>query len=167
MISIQVSNKDSRPRNIAIGLLIVFVLTYWHFTGSLPLLAEAVLPQPENGKLSSAWSFGVELLGDALYFVGVAATGFASGIWSLLLGLINLVVGKVNATPTVDAESVTRELLDKRTKQVFAAIEKPLNDLSEQVKLLQAQIEIMAHPSLVKPARKRSTTMPVKRKVQS
>jgi len=159
-------NSDNRPRNIAIGCLVVSILTYWQFTGSLPLLAESMVPIPSDGKVSSAWSFGVELLGDALYFVGIAATGFASGIWSLVLGLINLVVGKVNAKPS-KSEAVTRELLDHRTEQVFSAIEKPLNDLSATIDQLGEQIAFLSHPSeIAKPAVKRrsATAKPAQRK---
>jgi hypothetical protein len=168
-----VVNNDNRARNIAIGFLVVSVLTYWHFTGSLPLLATSIVPQPEDAKLQSTWSFGVELLGDLFYFVGVAATGFASGIWTMIIGLIRLLVAKSNSqpaaqvTPMVTEQTVTRELLDKRTKQVFSAIEKPLNELSEQLKTVQEQLAIMSKPTdieLAKPATARRT---VRRKAQA
>lgn len=168
-----VVNNDHRARNIAIGFVVVAVLTYWHFTGSLPLLATSMVPQPADEKLRSTWSFGVELLGDLFYFVGVAATGFASGIWTLVLGLIRLLVAKstgqpsTQATPTVTDQTVTRDLLDQRTKQVFKAIEKPLNDLSEQLKTMQEQLEILSKPKDVELAKPSTARRTVRRKAQA
>lgn len=140
---ISVVVNDNRARNIAIGFVVVAVLTYWHFTGSLPLLATSMVPQPVDDRLRSTWSFGVELLGDLFYFVGVATTGFVSGIWSLLIGLIRLLVNKSSdkVAAVSQEQTVTRDLLDQRTKQVFAAIEAPLNDLSLKLARIEDRLE--------------------------
>lgn len=168
-ITVQVN--DNRPRNIAIGFVVVAVLTYWHFTGSLPLLATSMVPQPEDAKLQSTWSFGVELLGDLFYFVGVAATSFASGIWTMVLGLIRLLVSKSTSHQQANAvtppdQTVTRDLLDQRTRQVFKTIEKPLNELSEQLKTVQEQLEILSKPKDVELAKPSPARRTVRRKAQ-
>ena len=142
-ITVRVDDSH-RPRNIAIGAIVVIVLTYWHFTGSLPLLASAMVPEPANDSLRSTWSFGVELLGDLLYFVGVAATGVFSGLWSLIVALIRFLLNRsetVATSPLAVEQAITQDQLDKRTKQVFRAIEPTLNALSEQVDQLAKKID--------------------------
>lgn len=147
------TNNNQRAQSILIGMVVVALLTYWHFTGSLPLLASSIVPEPEDSKLGSVWSFGVELLADFFYFVGVAVAAFSSGLWSLVIGLIRVLVSKSNVQSVAPDQAVTRDLLDKRTKQVFAAIETPLNDLSQQVKQLEEKIDCLAHPVALAPAK--------------
>ncbi len=156
MADIMITTDDKRPRNIAIGLAVVAVITWWQVTGSLPLLASTLFDSPDSEKLSSVQSFVIELASDGLYLVGVFVTSVFSGIWSLGVSLIGKLVesSKKPAEPTAQS---WQESLDAQTQKIFQAVETPLNELDARVEALEFKVnqEVEA-PKPVRVARKRT-----------
>lgn len=145
------TTEPNRARNIAIGAVIVGILTYWQFTGSLPLLATSVIPEPseESGQLRSVVTYGTEILADLLYFVGVAATAIGSGIWGLAIQLIRWVIDTINKrnTPTPDGKpnpptfAYVADKIDERTSYIFGEIQPHLQKFEERLKDIEAHLE--------------------------
>lgn len=123
-----ITSQDSRPRNIAIGFVVVAVLTWWHLTGALPLLASAMLPSASDGKTQSVYSFVSLLLADGLYGVGVLATLAVSGIWSMVVSLFSKLLGYAKQ-PTANEPT--------RVDKLVESIERELNQLDERVSSLE------------------------------
>jgi hypothetical protein len=157
MAEIMITTDDKRPRNIAIGIAVVAVITWWQVTGSLPLLASTLFESPDSsGKLSSVQSFLIELASDGLYLIGVFVTSVFSGIWSLGVSLIGRLVesSKKPAEPTAQS---WQESLDAQTQKIFQAVETPLNEIDARVEALEFKVnqEVEA-PKPVRVARKRT-----------
>ena len=150
-----ITTDDRRPRNIAIGIAVVAVITWWQVTGSLPLLAATLFESPDS-KVSSVQSFVIELASDGLYLIGVFVTSVFSGIWSLGVSLIGRLVesSKKPAEPTAQS---WQESLDAQTQKIFQAVEGPLNELDARVEALEFKVnqEVEA-PKPVRVARKRA-----------
>lgn len=152
--------EPNRARNIVIGAAIVIVLTYWQFTGSLPLLASSVIPEPSgnSGQLRSVYTYGTEILADLLYFIGVAATAIGSGIWGLAIQLIRWVIDTINkrntptppsTTPNTPSFAFVADKLDERTSYIFGEIQPHLQKFEERLKDLEAHLEDLRTPSPV------------------
>jgi hypothetical protein len=157
MAEIKVLVDDGhRARNIVIGVAVVFVLSYWQFTGTLPFVAEAVVPKPTDDKLSSAWSIGTSLLGDLFYFVGVITTTVVSGAWSLAVSLIGSLLNRNNSAPEPVAPVagyVTKSDLDTIASQILQTVQGPLNDLADRI----TDLEQPAPKAAPKAVRRKST----------
>jgi hypothetical protein len=133
MAEITITTNEHRARNIAIGFAVLIVLTWWQITGSLPLLAESFIPEPQDGRVSSIQSFFTELAADGLYLVGSFAVAIFSGIWSLVVSLIKMLLGTAQSSQPAD---VTK-LLDERTDAIFKTVEEQLNKLDERIEKLE------------------------------
>lgn len=139
--------QDNRAVKIAIGAVVVAVLTWWLVTGTF---SRACSMPFESGdlQLSSSGSFGVELLADMLYVIGVAVTAALTGLGKLALNLIGRLTGVVNQP----AESVNIEMLKSGLRQ----IRDPLRD---EIAKLHDRIAALEKPSAPKPrARTKRTT---------
>ncbi len=79
--------QDNRAVKIAIGAVAVAILTGWLVTRTFSRACSIPFEQGDL-RLSSAGSFGIELLADVLYVVGVVVTAIFSGLGKLALGLI-------------------------------------------------------------------------------
>lgn len=128
-----VTTEEHRARNIAIGFVVIVVLTWWQITGSLPLLASSIIPESSDGKVSSVQSFFFELLADGLYMVGAFATAIVSGVWSLGVSLLKMLVAKTQ-TP----KKTSTDVIDDRTEQIFKTIEDHLNQFDERIEKLES-----------------------------
>lgn len=146
-----ITSNENRARNIAIGFAVIVVLTWWQITGSLPLLASSVIPDNPDGKVSSVQSFVFELMADGLYLVGAFATAIVSGIWSLGVSLLGMLVSKSQtekqAIPVADYKIV----LDERTDQILKTVENYLNKFDERIE----EIETLLKPVSIPPESKR------------
>ena len=155
MAEIMITTDDRRPRNIAIGIAVVAVITWWQVTGSLPLLASTLFETPDS-KVSSVQSFVIELASDGLYLIGVFVTSVFSGIWSLGVSLIGRLVESSNKPAEPTAQS-WQESLDAQTQKIFQAVEEPLNELDARIEALEFKVNQEAEaPKPVRVARKRA-----------
>jgi hypothetical protein len=137
-ITIKTGEAEHRATKIAIGFTVLAVLTWWQFTGSLPFLASAILPDPPDGKTSSVQSFVLELFADGLYFVGAFAVTFASGIWSFVIGLIQMAMIKLQSNKQ---SNDIEKMLDERTERIFRMVEVHLNNHDERIEKLESKNE--------------------------
>jgi hypothetical protein len=147
--TVTITTDEHRARNIAIGFAVIVLLTWWQITGSLPLLASSVVPDNPDGKVSSVQSFAIELFTDGLYMVGAFATAIVSGIWSLGVSLLKMLIAKTqsaNQTPDI------QKLIDDRTDQIFKVVEEHLNQLDERIE----KLESIPSPVVAAPKRRAS-----------
>lgn len=146
MTDVRVVVDDSkRAQYIMLGLAIVGVLTYLWLFGAMSFVSELLLPKPKSDKLMSAWSIGTDILGDALYFIGVLGATVFSGIGSLVMNGVKLLVGKAKE-PSVNPEYVTKFELEQRTTAILQVVEAPMNDLVNDVKALSERFDAAAKP---------------------
>lgn len=155
MTDVRVVVDDSkRAQYIMLGLAIVGVLTYLWMFGVMSLVSEQVLPKPKSAKLMSAWAIGADMLGDALYFVGVLGATIFTGIGSLVMNGVKLLIGKA-APPTGDSKYVTVADLDVRTAAILQAVEGPMNRLADEIGAMSEKVE--STPTKTTAARKPRT----------
>lgn len=140
--TVTIVTNENRARNIAIGFAVITILTWWQVTGSLPLLAASMLPDNSDGKVSSVQAFLFELIVDGLYLVGAFATAIISGIWSLGVSAIQMLIAKTQTTKQIP-ESDFEKSLDSRTDQILQAIEKHLNDFDERIEKLEMVPDVL------------------------
>jgi hypothetical protein len=143
--TVTITTDEHRARNIAIGFAVIIVLTWWQITGSLPLLASSVIQDPQDGKVSSVQSFAIELLTDGLYMIGAFATAIFSGIWSLGVSLLKMLVSKTQAANQTDADA--QKLIDARTEEIFKVVEEHLNQLDERIEKLESMVSVSSTPA--------------------
>ena len=154
MTDVRVVVDDSkRAQYIMLGLAIVGVLTYLWFFGVMTLVSEQVLPKPKSEKLMSAWSIGTDMLGDALYFLGVLGATVFSGIGSLIMNGVKMLVGKT-AGPSGDPGYVTKADLEVRTTEILEVVQTPLNEIVDDIKSLSERINgFSAKPAVARKPR--------------
>jgi hypothetical protein len=132
-----ITTQDLRPRNIAVGFVVVLVLSWWQFTGSLPLIASTMLPSESDEKVSSVYSFVSLLLADGLYAVGVLATLAASGIWSLVVSLLGKLLGYAKRPAETEPT---------RVDTLVESIERELNSLDSRISALEHTPKAVPRP---------------------
>ncbi len=152
-ITIKTGEAEHRATKIAIGFTVLAVLTWWQFTGSLPFLASAILPNPPDGKTSSVQSFVLELFADGLYFIGAFAVTFASGIWSFAIGLIQMAMMKLQSTKQ---NNNIEKMLDERTERIFRMVEVHLNNPDERIEKLEFKTSEPEQPVAPPPPTRRT-----------
>ena len=154
MTDVRVVVDDSkRAQYIMLGLAIVGVLTYLWMFGVMSFVSEQVLPKPKSDKLMSAWAIGADMLGDALYFIGVLGATIFTGIGSLVMNGMKLLVGKASQ-PSGDSKYVTVADLDLRTAAILQAVEGPMNQIAEDMKSMSIKIdEASVKPTAVRKPR--------------
>lgn len=135
-----ITTNENRARNIAIGFAVIVALTWWQITGSLPFLASSMMPEPPDGRVSSMQSFVMELFTDGLYLVGTFSVAIVSGIWSLGVSLLQMLINK---SQSEKKSTSVEKLLDNRTEKIFEAIEMHLNELDKRIKQIE---EVSAIP---------------------
>lgn len=132
-----ITTDEHRARNIAIGFVVIVILTWWQITGSLPLLASSMIP--DHGKVSSVQSFIFELLTDGLYLVGTFTTAILSGIWSLGVSLLQMLISKTKEPKSEPAAVQSND-------QIFLEIEKHLNQFDERIEKLEFASSVPSTP---------------------
>lgn len=135
--------NDNRATKIAIGTVVIAILTWWLITGTVSRAVSIPFEQGDN-RLSSVGSFGIELLADVAYLVGVITTSVLSGLWTLLKALVGKLINTSTATttePPVDLQTLKAGLL-----QVRNPIREELAKIQERLAALES-----AKPEATKP----------------
>ncbi|MFO0940076.1 MAG: hypothetical protein U0930_04850 [Pirellulales bacterium] len=127
--------KDNRATNIAIGTVVIAILTWWLITGTVSRAVSIPLESDDN-RLSSVGSFGVEILADLAYLVGVVTTSMLSGLWTLLRALFSKLIelaNKPNSNSTSDNPVVDVETLKAGLLQVRNPIREELEKIKQRL----------------------------------
>lgn len=100
------------------------------------MLASAAMPADESGKLSSAYSIAADLIGDGLYAVGVIVASLASGLWSLVVSAIKMLLswmGSKQAAAPDTTQIASKQEVDEKLRNILSQIEMHLNELDNRI----------------------------------